>query len=64
MAKNQYVKIMPAKIYKCIIGKSLAMIGNQYFANRYQYMIILVACAIWFCKWGVYNKSNSKTEFF
>ena len=46
MAKNQNVKIMPAKIYKYIIGKSLAMTGNQYFANLYQYMIILVACAI------------------
>ena len=30
-------------MYKCI-GKRLAVIGNQYFTNRYQYIITLVIC--------------------
>ena len=30
------------------IGKTLAVIGNQYFTNRYQYIITLVACVIIF----------------
>ena len=29
-------------MFKCI-GKRLAVIGNQYFTNRYQYIITLVA---------------------
>ena len=32
--------------------------------SDYQYTITLVACVIiffdWFCKWSVYNRSNSK----
>ena len=35
-------KLWPAKIYKCI-GKRLAVIGNQYFTNLYQYIITLKA---------------------
>ena len=43
------------------------MIGNQYFTNRYEYIITWVACVIifWFVfvyKWSVYNQSNSKRE--
>ena len=30
-------------MFKCI-GKRLTVIGNQYFTNRYQYIITLVAC--------------------
>ena len=40
-------KFWPSKIYKCI-GKRLVVIGNQYFANCYQYTITLVACIIIF----------------
>ena len=42
------------------------MIGNQYFANPYQYTITLVAWLffIWFCKWSVYNQSDSIRELF
>ena len=34
-------------MFKCI-GKRLAVIGNQYFTNRYQYIITLVASVIIF----------------
>ena len=40
-------KLWPVKICK-YIGKRLAVIGNQYVANRYQYIITLVACVIVF----------------
>ena len=34
-------------MFKCI-GKRLALIGNQYFTSRYQYMITIVAYVIIF----------------
>ena len=40
-------KLWSAKIFKCI-GKRLAVIGNQHFTNRYQYIITLVASVIIF----------------
>ena len=50
-------QLWSSRIYECT-GKRLAVIGNEHFTNRYQYIITLVACA------SVYNQSNSKIEFF
>ena len=41
LVKSNICKLWPAKIFKCI-GKRLAVIGNQYFASRYQYIINFV----------------------
>ena len=65
LVESNIWRLWPAKMFQCI-GKRLAVIGNQYFTNGYQYIITLVACVMidWLCKWSVCNKSNSKREFF
>ena len=45
LAESNIWKLCRAKIFKCI-DKRLAVIGNQYFTNRYQYIITSVACVI------------------
>ena len=45
MVESNIWKLWPAKIFKCI-GKRLALIGNQYVTNRYQYRITIVAYVI------------------
>ena len=47
MVENNIWKLWPAKMFKCI-GKELVLIGNQYFTNRYQYIITIVAYVIIF----------------
>ena len=47
LAERNIWKLWAAKMFKCI-GKRLAVIGNQYFTNRYQYIITLVASVIIF----------------
>ena len=47
LVESNIWKLWPAKMFK-YIGKRLAVIGNKYFTNHYQYLITLVACVIIF----------------
>ena len=47
LVESNIWKLWPAKMFK-YIGKRLAVIGNKYFTNHYQYLITLVTCVIIF----------------
>ena len=45
LVESNIWKLWPTKMFKCI-DKRLAAIDNQYFTNRYQHIITLVAYVI------------------
>ena len=47
MVTGRGIIFICSAVYECI-GKRLAVIGNQCFTNRYEYIITLAACAIIF----------------